>query len=80
MRLLRKRGVVAERHGRYDDALALYDAVAAEADPNEQIAAQLGRAIVLYHQGHIDESALTAEQAAEAAMALDDREALANAY
>jgi tetratricopeptide (TPR) repeat protein len=79
-RLLRKRGRVAERQGRYDDALALYDAGAAEADANEKIALQLGRAIVLYHQGHIDDAALTAEQAAEAAMALDDREALANAY
>ncbi len=79
-RLLRKRGRVAERQGRYDDALALYDAGAAEADANEKIALQLGRAIVLYHQGHIDEAALTTEQAAEAAMALDDREALANAY
>jgi class 3 adenylate cyclase/tetratricopeptide (TPR) repeat protein len=79
-RLLRKRGRVAERQGRYDDALALYDAGAEGADANERIALQLGRAIVLYHQGHIDDSASTAEQAAEAAIALDDREALANAY
>ena len=79
-RLLRKRGRVAERQGRYDDALALYDAGTAEADASERIALQLGRAIVLYHQGHIDDAALTAEQAAEAALALDDREALANAY
>ena len=50
-RLLRKRGRVAERQGRYDDALALYDAGTAEADANERIALQLGRAIVLYHQG-----------------------------
>jgi class 3 adenylate cyclase/tetratricopeptide (TPR) repeat protein len=79
-RLLRKRGRVAERQGRYDDALALYDAGAAEADATERIALQLGRAIVLYHQGNIDDAAHTAEQAAEAAIALDDREALANAY
>ena len=79
-RLLRKRGRVAERQGRYDDALALYDAGAAEADANEKVALQLGRAIVLYHQGNIDDAARTAEQAADAAMALDDREALANAY
>jgi class 3 adenylate cyclase/tetratricopeptide (TPR) repeat protein len=79
-RVLRKRGRVAERQGRYDDALALYDAGTAEADANEQVALQLGRAIVLYHQGKIDDSASTAEQAADAAIALDDREALANAY
>jgi class 3 adenylate cyclase/predicted ATPase len=79
-RLIRKRGRVAERQGRYDDALALYEKGAAEADANEKIALQLGRAIVLYHQGNIDEAARTTEQAAEAAMALDDREALANAY
>jgi tetratricopeptide (TPR) repeat protein len=77
---MRKRGVVAERQGRYDDALALYDAGAAEADAKESVALQLGRAIVLYRQGKIDECASTCEGAAEAAMALDDREALANAY
>jgi class 3 adenylate cyclase/tetratricopeptide (TPR) repeat protein len=79
-RVLRKRGVVAERQGRYDDALALYEAGAAGADANESIALQLGRAIVLYRQGEIDDSARTAEEAATAATALDDREALANAY
>lgn len=71
---------MAERQGRYDDALALYDAGAAEADAKEKVALQLGRAIVLYHQGKIDEAAQTTEQAADAAMALGDREALANAY
>jgi tetratricopeptide (TPR) repeat protein len=79
-RLLRKRGIVAEREGRYDDALALYDTGTEEADPKERVALQLGRAIVLYRQGKIDECAQTAEQAATAAQALDDREALANAY
>ena len=79
-RLMRKRGVVAERHGHYDDALSFYDAGAGEADPNERVALQLGRAIVLYRQGSIDECATTCEAAAEAAIALDDREALANAY
>ena len=79
-RLLRKRGVVAERQGRYDDALSLYDAGAAEADANESVALRLGRAIVLYRQGKIDDCARTAEEAADAAMALGDREALANAY
>jgi class 3 adenylate cyclase/tetratricopeptide (TPR) repeat protein len=79
-RLMRKRGVVAEREGRYDDSLELYAAGEAEADANEQVALQLGRAIVLYRQGRIDDSAATAEAAAEAAMALGDREALANAY
>lgn len=79
-RVLRKRGVVAERQGRYDDALELYDTGAAEADAKESVALQLGRAIVLYRQGKIDECARTAEEAAAAAKALADREALANAY
>ncbi|MFL5942779.1 MAG: AAA family ATPase [Gaiellaceae bacterium] len=79
-RVMRKRGIVAERQGRYHDALALYDAGAAGADANERVALQLARAIVLYRQGEIDDSARTAEEAAAAAMALDDREALANAY
>jgi tetratricopeptide (TPR) repeat protein len=79
-RVMRKRGIVAERQGRYDDAFALYEAGAAGADANESVALQLGRAIVLYRQGEIDDSARTAEEAATAAMALDDREALANAY
>jgi class 3 adenylate cyclase/tetratricopeptide (TPR) repeat protein len=79
-RIMRKRGVVAERQGRYDDALALYDAGAPEADARESVALQLGRAIVLYRQGEIDDSARTSEEAAAAAIALDDREALANAY
>ncbi|HEY2776798.1 MAG TPA: AAA family ATPase [Gaiellaceae bacterium] len=78
--VLRKRGVVAERHGAYDDALALYDEVAADDDPEAQLAAQLGRAIVLYRQGRIDESAETADAAAKSAMALGDQEALADAY
>ena len=79
-RLLRKRGIVAERQGRYGDAVALYEDGAAGADANESVALQLGRAIVLYRQGEIDDSARTAEEAATAATALSDREALANAY
>jgi predicted ATPase/class 3 adenylate cyclase len=79
-RVMRKRGVVAERQGRYDDALALYEAGEREADAKERVALQLGRAIVLYRQGRIDDCATTAEAAAEAATALADREALANAY
>lgn len=79
-RLMRKRGVVAERQGRYDDALALYDDAASGADAHESIALQVGRAIVLYRQGKMDESARTSEEAAAAAMSLGDREQLANAY
>jgi tetratricopeptide (TPR) repeat protein len=79
-RVLRKRGIVAERQGRYDDALALYDSGSAEADANERIALQIGRAIVFYRQGNIDDSARTAEEAAYAAASLDDRAALASAY
>ena len=78
--VLRKRGIVAERQGRYDDALALYDSGSAEADANERVALQIGRAIVFYRQGNIDNSARTAEEAANAAAPLDDREALASAY
>jgi class 3 adenylate cyclase/tetratricopeptide (TPR) repeat protein len=79
-RLMRKRGVVAERQGRYDDALELYAAGEPAADPSESVALRLGRAIVLYRQGRIDDCATTCEEAAQAAMALDDREALADAY
>jgi class 3 adenylate cyclase/tetratricopeptide (TPR) repeat protein len=79
-RVMRKRGVVAERQGRYDDALALYSSAAAEADANESIALQVGRAIVLYRQGKMDDCVRTAEEAAAAAMSLGDREQLANAY
>ncbi len=79
-RLLRKRGIVAERQGRYEDALALYETAAAGADPAEAVAVQLARAIVLYRQGKIDDCARVAESAAEGALALGDQEALANAY
>ncbi len=79
-RLTRKRGVVAERRGHYDDALALYDAAAADADEAEDVALELARAIVLYRKGRIDESAASATRAAEGAIALDDRAALADAY
>jgi class 3 adenylate cyclase/tetratricopeptide (TPR) repeat protein len=79
-RVIRKRGLVAERQGRYDDALALFDTGDADADANESVALQLGRAIVLYRKGDIDASARTAEEAAAAATELGDREGLANAY
>jgi tetratricopeptide (TPR) repeat protein len=78
--VLRKRGIVAERQGRYDDALALYDSGSAEADANERVALQIGRAIVFYRQGNIDDSTRTAAEAADAAAPLDDRQALASAY
>ena len=79
-RVLRKRGIIAERQARYDDALSLFDAGAAEADAGESIACQIGRATVFYRQGNIDDAARTAEEAAEAATSIDDREALATAY
>ncbi len=79
-RLMRKRGVVAERGGHYDVALALYDEAAGEADEAEAVALELARAIVLYRQGKIDECAAFAARAAEGASALDDRATLADAY
>jgi class 3 adenylate cyclase/tetratricopeptide (TPR) repeat protein len=79
-RLLRKRGVVSERRGRYDQALESYELAAPHADAAEGVALQLGRAIVLYRQGRIEESAEVAELAADAALALGDRAALADAY
>src|SRR5581483_4360957 len=79
-RLLRKRGIVAERQGRYEDALTAYDEAAALADAAEAVAVQLARAIVLYRQGRIDDCARVAEVAAEGAIALNDRAALADAY
>jgi class 3 adenylate cyclase/tetratricopeptide (TPR) repeat protein len=79
-RLLRKRGIVAERQGRYDDAITLYDDAALVADKTESVAVQLARAIILYRQGRIDDCARVAESAAEGATAIGDREALAHAY
>ena len=79
-RLLRKRGVVDERRGRYDEALELYELAAADADAAEAVALELARAIVLYRQGKIDECAACAGRAAEGATALDDRATLADAY
>jgi class 3 adenylate cyclase/tetratricopeptide (TPR) repeat protein len=78
--LLRKRGVLAERQGRYDDALALYDEVEEVGEAPDRVAAQLGRAIVLYRQGRIDDSADAAAAAAAAAAGLGDQAALADAY
>ena len=79
-RLLRKRGVVSERHGKYDEALELYQLAADDADEVETVALELARAIVLYRQGKIDESATYAARAADGATALDDRATLADAY
>ncbi|HEX3805825.1 MAG TPA: adenylate/guanylate cyclase domain-containing protein [Gaiellaceae bacterium] len=79
-RLLRKRGIAAERLGSYEDALALYDAAAEEADPAESVAVELARAVISYRQGRIDECARRAEAAAEAARAIGDRAALADAF
>jgi class 3 adenylate cyclase/tetratricopeptide (TPR) repeat protein len=79
-RLLRKRAVTCERRGRYDEALELYDRAEAGAEPDEAVAAQLGRAIVLYRKGRIDDCAAAATEAADGAIALGDRAALADAY
>jgi tetratricopeptide (TPR) repeat protein len=79
-RLLRKRGVVAERRGRYEDALRVYDEALAEADESETIPVQLGRAIVLYRQGRLEESGRSAAAAAEAAVGAGDRASLGEAY
>lgn len=79
-RLMRKRGVVAERRGRYDDALALYDEAETTAEGPEHVVVRLGRAIVLYRQGLIDECALATAEAADEAERLGDRAALAEAY
>jgi class 3 adenylate cyclase/tetratricopeptide (TPR) repeat protein len=79
-RLLRKRGLVGERRGRYEEALELYDLAAANADPADSVALQLGRAIVHYRQGRIEECARWAALAAEGAETLDDRAALADAF
>jgi class 3 adenylate cyclase/tetratricopeptide (TPR) repeat protein len=78
--LLRKRGVLAERQGRFDEALALYDEAEAVGDPSDGVAAQLGRAIVRYRQGRIDDAADAAAAAVESAAALGDQAALADAY
>ena len=79
-RLLRKRGLICERRGRYDEALELYEQASADAPPGETVALQLARAIVYYRQGRIADCAESAETAAEGATALGDRAALADAY
>jgi len=79
---MRKRAIVGERRGRYDDALALIDE--AYAAPglgvSERVALELQRAILLYRQGKIDECATWAERAAEGATSAADQSALADAY
>ena len=42
---------MSERHGRYDEALELYELAPADADAAETVALELARAIVLYRQG-----------------------------
>jgi len=81
-RLARKRAIVGERRGRYEDALALIDEAyaAPELAPGERVALELQRAILLYRQGKIDECATWAERAAEGAVAASDRSALGDAY
>ena len=79
-RLLRKRGVISERHGRYDEALELYERAAVDAGAADAVALELARAIILYRQGKIDECAAFATRAADGAIALDDRATLADAY
>jgi class 3 adenylate cyclase/tetratricopeptide (TPR) repeat protein len=81
-RLTRKRAIVGERRGRYEDALALVDeAYAAPGlEASERVALELQRAILLYRQGKIDECATWAERAAEGAVAESDQSALGDAY
>ncbi len=81
-RLVRKRAIVGERRGRYDDALALVDDACAAPglEATERVALELQRAILLYRQGKIDECATWAERAAEGAVAASDRSALGDAY
>jgi class 3 adenylate cyclase/tetratricopeptide (TPR) repeat protein len=81
-RLVRKRAIVGERRGRYDDALALVDEAytAPQLEPSERVALELQRAILLYRQGKIDECATWAERAAAGAVAASDQSALGDAY
>jgi tetratricopeptide (TPR) repeat protein len=81
-RLVRKRAIVGERRGRYDDALALVDEAyaAPRLEPSERVALELQRAILLYRQGKIDECATWAERAAAGAVAASDQSALGDAY
>ena len=80
-RLLRKRGVVAERHGRYDEALALYDAIAARRRCRRRSSrcSSAARSCCTARDGSTSRPTRR-EAAAEAAMALGDQEALADAY
>jgi predicted ATPase/class 3 adenylate cyclase len=81
-RLARKRAIVGERRGRYEDALALIDDAyaAPQLESGERVALELQRAILLYRQGKIDECATWAERAAEDAVAANDQSALGDAY
>jgi class 3 adenylate cyclase/tetratricopeptide (TPR) repeat protein len=81
-RLVRKRAIVGERRGRYEDALALVDEAYATPglETSERVALELQRAILLYRQGNIDECATWAERAAGGAAAASDQSALADAY
>ncbi len=81
-RLVRKRAIVGERRGRYDDALALVDEAYTSAglESSERVALELQRAILLYRQGKIDDCATWAERAAEGAVAASDQSALGDAY
>ncbi len=80
--LLRKRGIVRERRGDYDDALALYaQGLALEGvPPGEVIELELAYATALYRQGKIEDAAAWAKRAEQHAKNADERKGLAHAY
>ncbi|MCW2966080.1 MAG: tetratricopeptide repeat protein [Actinomycetia bacterium] len=81
-RLLRKRGILCERTGRYDDALALYTHGLALVDAHETELAELANAtaVVLYRQGKLEDCVAWTERAITHAKSADDRKGLARAY
>jgi tetratricopeptide (TPR) repeat protein len=87
-RLLRKEGVLQERLGSYDDALAQYrralelldSPAGAAASGSDRVEVEVEYATVLFRQGHFEECLVWAERAAGHAEAAGYRPGLAHAY
>jgi tetratricopeptide (TPR) repeat protein len=81
-RLLRKRGIISERVGRYDEALASYaqGLELAGAAEEEHTELENATAVVLYRQGKLEECVAWTARAIAHAKSSDDRRGLARAY
>lgn len=81
-RLLRKRGIVRERTGDYDDAAGLYEeALAMPGLADEEIVElEVAQAILEYRRGNLDRCVALTERATERAKAAAYQPGLARAY